>query len=135
MGQFDISSVMSLIKNPSMIYSSYKVKIFMKRYIICNNWQRKSFGTLNLFIQLIKFPLLFTKCFSCNSTQQPIFEISWSADTGWYFSQKLNTMSLVQLVFQNEKGCWGMVTHYLLLVKTILTLTLHSILFGDNYCK
>ena len=59
---------MSLIKNPSMIYSSYKVKLFMKRYIICNNWQRKSFiepWTLYIepFHTVIKVPIIVYKMF------------------------------------------------------------------------
>ena len=40
-GQFDISSAMSIIKSSSMIYSGYKLKLFMKWYIIYNNWHRK----------------------------------------------------------------------------------------------
>ena len=57
-GNFDVSSVMSLIKSYSMIYSDYEDKLFMERYIIYNNWHRKSFSTLHFLDIFDEFSLM-----------------------------------------------------------------------------
>ena len=57
-GHFDVSSVMPLIKSYSRIYSDYEDKLFMERYIIYNNWHRKSCSTLHFLDVFDEFSLM-----------------------------------------------------------------------------
>ena len=59
-GQYDISSAISIIKSSSMIYSGYKLKLFMKWYIIYNNQHRKfPYKTIQLQDQIIANQITF----------------------------------------------------------------------------
>lgn len=75
------------------------------------------------FISLIKFPLWFKKRFTCKTNFW-----DFMINKCWLVAlAKITKTEPVSVSSSHWKKCWGLFAHYLLLVKTVLTLTLNSI--------